>query len=274
MKTLFTDIKEIIDYVSVDISGNFKKIRPYMIEAHRYVLKGMDQATFSNLLAYVEDNSTGDTDLAVLLEYARRVLANFAYAVAAKRLGVSVGENGMLQFSNDKFEPLSAERLDQLKSEFYNAGFNALETMILFIQENSDKYPDAYAHLFTNTFFVSTAKELNELIFTDVPNRDFFEMKPEIFLVEQEIEGIVGTETFNVLKAVQKETLITDDQQKMLSMICPAEACIAYGIKYKSPRHEAKGNQLLESLRIFYASISAIDIETYSNENKSIYVFR
>lgn len=106
MRTLFNELEEIREFVTIDISGNFKTIKPYLVEAHKFVLKALDQATFTSLLNYVEDNSTLDTDLVNLLEYAQRALANFAYAVSADRLGVYVGENGILEFSNQNLEPL------------------------------------------------------------------------------------------------------------------------------------------------------------------------
>lgn len=271
MRTLFNELEEIREFVTIDISGNFKTIKPYLVEAHKFVLKALDQATFTSLLNYVEDNSTLDTDLVNLLEYAQRALANFAYAVSADRLGVYVGENGILEFSNQNLEPLSPEKLKNIKSEFFSAGYNALEMLIIFIKENEATYPEAYAFLFNNTFFVSTAADLNSILFTDVANRDFFDMKPKLFLIEKEIEGIITPELVATIKA---GGTLSPANAEMLVVIKEAEACLAYGYKFKSEEHNLRGRQLLENLDTLYNTSIAAEIETWENEGKRIYVFK
>jgi len=274
MDTLFKTMPEIQEFVTVDISGNFKTIIPYLSEANKWLLKGLDKATLDLLIEYVNDaNPSTDETLDNLLPYARRVLANFAYAIGVKRLGVFVGENGAMEFGNSNLTPLSAERLEAIKTEFFSSGYNALEMLILFIQDNKTDYADTYAYLFDNSFFVSTASDLNSLIFTEIQNRDYFEMKPDIFLIETEIEGIITPEVTALLKTAISEDDLTDDQETLLSFIRPAEACLAYAAKFKSEKHELKGRELLERLRVFYTTLTDLPIERWSNEDKTIYVF-
>jgi len=273
MRTLFTTIKEIRDYVTVDISADFGTINPYLIEAHKFVLKGLDSVTFTSLLDYVETAEFDDADLDELLTYTRRTLANFAYAIATKRLGIYIGENGIMEFSNTNLDPISDEKLNSIKSEFFSSGYNALEMQILYIQDNKTTFADAYAFLFDNTFFVSTAKEMNDLIFTDVYNRDFFDMRSNMYLIELKIKGITGDTVFAALKAVQDDEP-DEEQTAMLNYIKPAEACLAYAAKFDSEEHKLNGNNLLEQLRIYVSSLSDTDIERWDNEDKTIFVFK
>jgi len=148
-----------------------------------------------------------------------------------------------------------------------------LESLILFIQENAEDYATTYAYLFDNSFFVSTAAQLNALIFTDIKNRDYFEMKPDLFLIEQDIEGIITKDIVTDLKLAISEDDFTDEQTEMLDLIKPCEACLAYGKKFKSEEHTSKGKQLLENLRIYYATLTDTTIERWNNEDKRIYVF-
>jgi len=272
MKTLFTTIEQVREYVTVDISANIKTITPYLVEAHKFVQKGMDATTFNSLVDYVGAGKFDDADMDALLDYARRTLANFAYALATKRLGIFVGENGMMTFSNNNLEPIAIDKLDAIKSEFFSSGYNALEMQILFIQDNKETFASAYSFLFDNTFFVGTAKEMNDLIFTDVQNRDYFDMKPNIYLIEQTIKNIITKTTFDELKAVQDDTP-TEQQQAMLDIIKPAEALLAYGKKFNSEEHTLNGTNLLEQLRIYYSTITGITVERWDNEDKRIFVF-
>lgn len=276
MTTLFKTLEEVKEFVTVDISGNFKTIKPYLVEAHKWLKKGIDKATLTALLEYYNaDNPTTDEDYDALLPYAQRVLANFAYAVSAKRLGIFVGENGMMEYGNTTLTPLSPEKQDAYQKEFFTSGYNALEELILFIQENGSTYADTFSFLFENTFFVRTAEEFNDLIKTDILNRDFFDMKPSIYLIEQDIEGIITSETATELKTfIDDDSSATDDEKQMLSIILPAEALLAYGEKYKSEKHTLKGKQLLEQLRILYASINETEIDEWTNEDKRIFVFK
>jgi len=272
MDTLFTTTEEIRDYVTVDISANFSTIKPYLFEAHKHVLKGIDSVTFQELIDYVKAGVFDDTDLDELLTYCRRTLANFAYAIATKRLGIFIGENGIMEFSNSNLEPISDDKLGSIKSEFFSSGYNALEMQIIFIQDNKAIYSIAYSHLFDNTFFVGTAKEMNTLIYTDVQNRDYFDMKPKLYLIELSIKGIIGETVFDELKEVQ-DGAPSEIQAKMLSYIKPAEACFAYAAKFDSEEHRLQGTTLLEQLRIYNASLTETTIERWDNEDKNIYVF-
>ena len=271
MNTLFKSMDEILDYVTVDISGNFKTIKPYVEEAHKWALKGIDKATFDSLVSYYnETDPETDEDIEALIPYVQRVLANFAYAVSAKRLGIFVGENGMMEFNNANLTPLNPEKLDQYKTEFFQSGFNALEQLILFIQENKDTYETAYSYLFDNAFFISTAAAMNALIFTDVQNRDYFDMKPDIFLIESDIEAIITSTGMAELKAA---TSPDESQTKMISLCNNAEACLAYGNKFKSDKHIEKGRGYMEQLRNYYATLTNTPVERWDNEDKTIYVF-
>lgn len=274
MDTLFKTMPEIQEFVTVDISGNFKTISPYLVEAHKWLRKGIDKTTLNALIEYYNDSEhTPNEDYDNLLPYTQRVLANFAYALSAKRLGIFIGENGMMEYGNTTLTPLSTDKLDAYQKEFFTSGYNALEELILFIQENSTVYADAFSFLFSNTFFVRTAEEFNDLIKTDILNRDYFDMKSSIYLIEQDIDGIITAATSAELKAVI-DSGATEDQQTMLSLIRPAEALIAYGEKFKSPKHELKGKQLLEQLRVFYNTLTEVTPDEWTNEDKRIYVFR
>jgi hypothetical protein len=273
MDTLFKTMPELQEFVTVDISGNFKTISPYLVEAHKWLRKGIDKTTLNALIEYYNDSEhTPNEDYDNLLAYAQRVLANFAYALSAKRLGIFIGENGMMEYGNTTLTPLSTDKLDAYQKEFFTSGYNALEELILFIQENSTVYADAFSFLFSNTFFVRTAEEFNDLIKTDILNRDYFDMKSSIYLIEQDIDGIITAATSAELKAVI-DSGATEDQQTMLSLIRPAEALIAYGEKFKSPKHELKGKQLLEQLRVFYNTLTEVTPDEWTNEDKRIYVF-
>jgi len=272
MDTLFTTIDQVKNYVTVDVSAHFETIKPYLYEAHKFVLKGIDKLTFNALVVYANSETQDDADLTALLDYTRRTLANFAYAIATKRLGIYIGENGILEFSNTNLEPISDEKLNSIKKEFYSSGYNALEMQILFIQEQKETYTAAYAFLFDNTFFVSTAKEMNDLIYTDVLNRDYFEMKPKLYPIELEIKSIIGETVFDELKAVQDDSP-DETQTKLLGYIKPAEACLAYAAKFNSEEHHLQGVSLLEQLRIYNATLTDTTIERWDNEDKKIFVF-
>lgn len=266
---------EIKEFVAVDISGNLKTISPFIFEAHKWALKGIDKATFDSLIEYYnDDEATPDETLDVLLPYVQRVVSNFAYAIGVKRLGVFVGENGAMEFGNTNLTPLTDARLEEVKKEFFQSGYNALETLILFIQDNKTDYETTYSYLFDNSFFVSTASDLNGIIFTDIQNRDYFDIKPDLFLIEQDIEGIITSAVITGIKDGITNDDLTDDEIAMLAIIRPAEACLAYGKKFKSEEHTLKGKQLLENLRTYYATLTDTTIETWDNSDKTIYVFK
>jgi hypothetical protein len=274
MDTLFKDMAEVKAFVTVDISANIKTIAPYLVESHRFLLRGIDNSTFSGLLDYYKEHTSTDEAYEAILPYCQRVLANFAYAISTDRLGIFVGENGMMEYGNNTLKAIEPAKQDRYKSEFFLSGYNALEDLILFVQDNKDSYSEAYSFLFDKTFFVNTARELNNIIKTDIRNRDFFDMMPNLFLIEQEIEGIIGADIAGALKSIAGIEDATDNQKAMLDIIKPAEALLAYADKFKSEKHMAMGVSLMEKLRQLVATINGSVSEKWDNTNKKLYVFR
>ena len=67
MNTLFTTIEQVKQFVTVDISAKFDTIKPYLVEAHKWVKKGIDIDTFNELITYANAETQDDTELDALL---------------------------------------------------------------------------------------------------------------------------------------------------------------------------------------------------------------
>ena len=271
MTTFFLTIEEIREYVTVDISSRFETVKPYLLEAKKFIHEILGEDTYTELLDYY--NETGyadpsDEELDALLPYVQRPLANFAYMLGAHKLFIQVGETGLVRSETSSFAPASLQEIEVLKKSFASSGYNALEELILFIEDNPEDYPDAFDHLFAKRFIVNCATEMNDLIFAEVTNLDFLDMKKIINLIENnEIKETLGETLFDAIKVEIAEDDISEADEAILAgYIRPAVAHLAYGKWKKDDEHTGTGTKYLEKYRNAVAEAAAITVDRYVND--------
>lgn len=269
MNTLFLTIEELRLFITVDISSRIETVKPYLLEAKKFIVDIIGQTTYTELLEYYNDTeATPDEALDALLPYVQLPLANFAYMLGIHKLFVQVGETGLVRSETSSFTPASLQEIEVMKKAFASSGYNALEELILFINANEADYPDAYAHLFAKRFIVNCATEMNNLIFVEVTNLDFLDMKKIINLIEQNtIRETLGTNLFATIKEEIASGTISEANQAILdNYISPAVAHLAYAKWKKDDEHQLAGEKLIEQYRNSVAEAQETTVERYIND--------
>jgi hypothetical protein len=272
MNTFFTTIEQIRVFVTVDISSRFETIKPYLLEAKKFIYDILGEDTYTELLDYVNDTEAEtDEALDALLPYVQAPLANFAYMLGAHKLFIQVGETGLVRSETSSFTPAKPEEIELLKKSFASSGYNALEELILFIDRNAETYADAYAHLFAKRFIVNTAQEMNDLIFVNITNLDFLDMKKIINLTENnDLRDTMGATLFAAIKVEVAEGDISEDHEALLATYFrPALAHLAYAKWKKDEDHRLTGEKLLEQYRNAIAEEAETTVERYQNDGEN-----
>lgn len=295
IKTLFTTIDQIQDYLTVDISSNSKTILPYMKQAEKYTTEIIGKALHADLLEVV--HGTNDEEkLKDLLEVVRLPLANFGYFLAIDKLNVNVGEKGFTVSNNQNLAPASQWRVDNFRESVKQSGYDGIEDLIEFLEDNAKHYPkwtQSKAYSFNKQFFVNNANEFDQAIKTEISRVKFLELKPYIHQVERaEIIKSISTGLFRQLKEQIKANNLTTDNKYLLEEYIRPAICYMAASRMKEGFKdiqflEGEASRYIEEMRNFlnenadkYTEYKlsdcyedpTIEVEEINNEDSGLFV--
>lgn len=270
--SLVKTIDEVKNYLSVDISMQSKTIDPYIKPAEEHVIRLLGKDQYLELDEYYNYGEEGETDEALdaLLPYVQRPIVNFAFFLGLSMLNVSIGENGIAVVSNSNLSPASKQRTDDLKADLEKAAYDALESLLEFLEENIEDYDswsgsDAYAYQYE--YLISSARRFDELLRIDRSRLTFLKWRPTMADVEfLEIYPVVSKDYCDELK---EEIKSGDDLEEENAVILPllqkALAYLTAAIEL-DPKYEQRGRHyLMEAKRIMDAAPD--DYPTYRDSD-------
>lgn len=263
IKTLFKTIDELFDYITVDISSDFRTIAPYIKQAEKYISDVIGTSLLTSLITLVDEEGT-DESLLLLLEKARLPLANFGYMLAISKLNVNVGDAGFTVTVSNNLEPASKWRIDDFRESVESSGNDALEVLIAFLEENKDTYTDwedSIAYSYQKKFFINNATEFNDSVFLNISRLNFLELKPFIHQIEKSvIQPAICQTLFDEIKLQIVDDDLSDENKQLLNtFIRPAVCYLAMD------KHTNNENYKLEGMR--YAE----QLQNHLNDNASDY---
>lgn len=256
--SLIKDINEVKEFLPVDISTQDKTITPYKKPAEEHVIRILGKDQFEELDDYHNFSDEAVVELDALLPYAQRPTVNFAFFLGLSMLNVSIGENGIAVISNSNLAPASKQRTDELKSDLEKAAYDALESLLEFLEENIDDYPlweasDAYAYQYA--FLITSARRFDELLRINRSRLTFLNWRPTMADVEfLQIHPRVSKEFCEELKGEIKSGSVSEDNQVVLPLLQKALAYLTASIEL-DPKYENRGQSyLMEAKRIMDAA--------------------
>jgi len=273
MTTIFKDIEQLRNFITIDISSDLDVVLPYLKQAEKYVKNICGDELFALASEYVnqivEENQEPEVDetLDLLLPYLQLPLANFGYLLAIDKLNVNVGNTGITVTVSNNLEPASSWRIDRLKENLTAAGYDALEDLIKFLEKNKEQYPDwqtSEAYSYNKQFFINNADEFYKSIHKQITRIEFLNLKEFIALAEIEVLGIVGNELFEILKAEVLSGEISEVNLKLMRFIKPAVCFLSLTKQKENQLYSFESSRLLENLKI-YLDKNALDFPEYLN---------
>lgn len=255
IKTIFKTIDQVQEFITIDISSDINTILPYIKQAEKFITEIIGTPLLNQLLEHVHEDGE-DNNLNDLLTYARLPLINFAYMIGGEKLSVNIGENGITTTEVQNLSPAEEWRMKGLTKSFASAGYDGLEDLLKFLEDNAKSYPkwqQSKAYSYNKQFFINNAKDVNDSIFIDIRRIDFLKLKPFIFQVEQsEIIPTISRRYFNQLKAEILENNISSENAIVLNTyIKPAVCYHALGLYEKNDVYKLEGTKYVEELKDF-----------------------
>ena len=270
--SLIKDINEVKDFLPVDISTQDKTIKPYKKPAEEHVIRILGKEQFEELDDYHNFSDEEVVELDALLPYAQRPTVNFAYFLGLSMLNVSIGENGIAVISNSNLAPASKQRTDELKADLEKAAYDALESLLEFLEENIDDYPlweasDAYVYQYE--FLITSARRFDELLRIDRSRLTFLKWRPTMADVEfLEIYPTVSKEFCDELKTEIKAGSVSAANQVVLPHLQKALAYLTASIELDKKYENRGRSYLMEAKKIM--DTAPDDYPTYAAS--SVYV--
>ncbi|MBW6491871.1 MAG: hypothetical protein K0B15_11835 [Lentimicrobium sp.] len=175
MKILIKTIAELQLYLKVDSTYIVSTLFPYQEEAiSKYLRNILGNSLTDELLTYYNapvatppDPPINGSEMENLLPYAQRVIAKFAFFLGAPNMDLKLTDAGFGVVSNQNIAPASKERVNRFVSSLESDGWDAIETLLRFLELNKDDYPgwensDAYTLQLRN--FINSAEEFDKYV--------------------------------------------------------------------------------------------------------------
>ena len=250
--TLNVKAEEIRQYITVNSSISFDSISPYIEYAETTYIKailGSDQ--YLELCAYYEDPlawpdnpadpKTHEDDLEKLLSLVQRSLINLAYHDGFSMLSVNIGDSGAYRKETENQKALFQYQEENLKTSFRTQGFNGLDAILEFLEDNIEKFP-VFAASDTYTVFkskfIKTTPEFDEIVNIRNSRLVFLHLQRYIDQVNDfEIKPVIGAEFFEeLITAMTSVEDLTDSQKAVIAFIQKIQAylSVSKGIESKS----------------------------------------
>ena len=218
---LFKTVDEIKTLLPIGTGNNFNRLKPHIQNAeNKYIKPLLGTDMYDELEEFYEavyPATPNDAQIATktLLEKVQHAVIHLAYYIGFDFLNVSVTDAGFNRIESEKTKGLFKYQEDNLKQYFSDAGYNALDDVLVFIEENIAQFGEFAAeqnHTDIKQAFLPTVKVVEAIPFNLQGSRlTFLALQPGIAFVEDTvIKTALGTTMYANLKAEMLKTANAD----------------------------------------------------------------
>ena len=248
--TLNTKLEEVRKFIPVSTATSFQNISPFIQSAEvNYILPLMGQKFFDQVTAFYDSPTPlpeGITEesapkYVILVERIQRSLINLTYWSAFDFMNVLMNDSGFHRQESDTEKTLYKYQEESLKAGFKNNGFDALDTMLEYIESNITDFPlflESENYTERRTSIIPNTTAFNKIF--NINNSRLVYLKTARFIAQVEdfdIQACLGAELFARVKSElakttpdSKITALVPYLQKPLAHLAIARASFQLGI--------------------------------------------
>lgn len=182
--------------INVSHALSWSKVGPRLADCYHqffYPIVGTDLMAYLTSLVKKENLSADET---YLLFFARKALANLTFYACFDEWSVRVTDQGFQRQESDTYKSLYKYQSDQLKQNYKNIGFNALEivvTRISAMEEVKEMWQKCPAYVERKNHIVQTMEEVNRVYDIHSSVIIFLALLKDISMVEKiEVPALLG----------------------------------------------------------------------------------
>jgi len=222
-------------YLKIAGTVNIDSLLPFINDAqgkHEYLRRWLGADLLALLEEYYNDSeATPVADLDALLPYVQNVLAKFAMYLAIPALDLQITEGGFAVIANQNLSPASQARVESLRSNMLQQGWDAVEELLRFLEEGQESYADwvsseGYTETFSN--FVRNAAEFTKIVNINGSRLKFQELRPLMDNVDMlQIEPAISKDLADEIRTQLQDGELEPEIEKIFPMLQRAEANLA-----------------------------------------------
>ncbi|MCD4681123.1 MAG: hypothetical protein K8S00_12130 [Bacteroidales bacterium] len=275
-----TKAEQIKEFISVNVSTSFNNIEPYLVIGEReYIKPLLGTALFDLLDAYAAD-PTDDELWDELLSLARRALINLAFYRGYSMISIKISDAGVHRMETDHEKTLYKYQEQSIINTFKTDGFNGLDNVLEFCEDNIATFPDfesSESYTVFKSKFISKTSVFSEIFSINKSRLVFLRLQPYTTLVEDfEILPTIGRVLFDKLKAeIVKETpdeklmKVVEFIQKAIAFLSVSKAIAEIGVNITEKAVYFETSQATAGDTIQQSTLSDKQIERISTNNKN-----
>lgn len=245
---LITTTTEMRNYLRMDLSEKEASWLPFVGPAtEKYIRQVLGDVLLAALeVDYITDNH--NAELAALLPYVQAPLAKFTLLLAVPNLDLNISEGGFTVRSTPQQAPASRERVIALQESLEKQGWDAIETLLRFLEENVDDYStweasDAYTMAIRN--LVNSAREFDKIYNIGQSRILFNRFRNNLDDVDLLIiKRAISAAMFDALMTEIKAGSISTANQKILPLLQRAEVYYAIAENPDKSKYEGIGVEI------------------------------
>ena len=158
------------------------------------------------------------------LELMRRATANLAFWYFFSELNTHITDQGFQRQEGDTFKPVYRYQELELKQVFKNKGFNALDTLLRYMQDNPDPFPGIEKGAAWTDFahaLVRGPKEIDDYFYVHGSCLVYLKLRPAFKrIMELHVEPVLGTKLSETLYAwLQNGTVPAGATEELMSRL-------------------------------------------------------
>ncbi len=254
MAYLFNDITEFKTYIggAGNASLRLNSLEPIMqIAAEKHLVPWLSSTELQTL---VDDFGALDPEYILLLPYVQKPLALLTMYEYAKVGGIQFGENGIFRLETESQKSAYKYQENQFSRFMLESGYDAIERLLNFLDENSTDYPvwtasEAFAR--HRSLLLNTAVQFREAYTSDLSRYTFEVLRPIIRDIEDfAIKGTIGSELYGILKAGILAANLTTARKALLKVIHNATASFAIEEGMKRQWVQFSGKDIVQNEKL------------------------
>lgn len=149
------------------------------------------------------------------LSIAQRAVVNLALYANFDALSLRITDQGFQRQSSDDWQPAYKYQEDNLRRSFANAGFNALDQLLIFFEDNIEefeKYQTSPAYMTAARSIVKSTREVQEVYEINDSRIVFMRLRPVMLQIQElALQPAIGDKLYDGLMAWLEEGQTTVD---------------------------------------------------------------
>ena len=216
--------------ITVDLDNILPKF-PDVI--NKYIQPFLGKEQLALLETWYDDNKPEETFtpeegepetvqyLEKLLPYVQRILVRFAIFMSVDELDLMLTNSGFVVTSNASVTPASPDRVAKFKKSMEQAGWDAVELLLRFLEDNESDYTTwkaSTAYTKAVRGFVNAASEFDDKVM--ISRLDFHRYRLTMDRIEYEkIIPVISQDLYDAIKAEILEDDVSEDNAVILPLL-------------------------------------------------------